>query len=149
MRVTSPDQMLVSGVLESGATASVHISNVPAHGTGLHWEIHGTEGSLIVSAGGTVQYSPITIRGGRRGARGFEELPVPAQHRWVPDSVPEGQPLNVGQLFARLAQGIRDGSPVDPDFEVAVTRHRLLDAITAASETRPRPGPLAPAASAP
>jgi predicted dehydrogenase len=135
LRVTAPDQMLVSGILESGATASVHISNVPAHGTGLHWEIHGTEGSLIASAGGAVQYASITIRGGKRGGTGFEELPVPAQLRRVPAGVPEGPPLNVGQMFARLAQGIRDGSPVDPDFEVAVTRHRLLDAITAASDT--------------
>ncbi len=135
MHVTSPDQMLVSGALESGASASVHISNVPAHVPGFQWEVHGTEASLVLSADGAVQYAPLSLRGGRRGDKGLEEMPVPAQHRWAPDAVPDGAPLNVGQLFSRLARAIRDGSPVDPDFEAAVTRHRLLDAVKAASET--------------
>jgi YVTN family beta-propeller protein len=32
----------------------------------------------------------------------------------------------VAQLFARLAEGIRDGKPISPGFDAAVTRHRLI-----------------------
>src|ERR1700719_3202600 len=42
---------------------------------------------------------------------------------------------NVAQLYARLAEGIRNGKPISPGFDAAVTRHRLLDAIVRASET--------------
>ena len=33
------------------------------------------------------------------------------------------------------AECIRDGKPVSPGFDAAVTRHRLIDAIVRASET--------------
>jgi predicted dehydrogenase len=42
---------------------------------------------------------------------------------------------NVAQLYARLAESIRDGKPVSPGFDAAVTRHRLIDTIVRASET--------------
>ena len=42
---------------------------------------------------------------------------------------------NVAQLYARLAESIRDGKSVSPGFDTAVTRHRLIDAIVRASET--------------
>jgi predicted dehydrogenase len=34
-----------------------------------------------------------------------------------------------------LAESIHDGKPASPSFAAAVTRHRLLDAITRSSET--------------
>ena len=42
---------------------------------------------------------------------------------------------NVAQLYARLADCIRNGKPVSLGFDAAVTRHRLLDMIVRASET--------------
>ena len=41
----------------------------------------------------------------------------------------------VAQLYARLAESIRDGKPASPSFATAVTRHHLLDAIMRAWET--------------
>ena len=35
----------------------------------------------------------------------------------------------------RMAERIREGKPVSPDFAVAVKRHQLLDAIQKASDT--------------
>ena len=43
--------------------------------------------------------------------------------------------LNVAQQFMRMAEGIREGKPVSPDFDVAVKRHQLLDALRRASDT--------------
>jgi hypothetical protein len=54
---------------------------------------------------------------------------------WVPEGVATDSRYNVAQLYARLAESIRDGKPVSPGFDAAVSRHRLLDAIVGASET--------------
>jgi hypothetical protein len=43
IQMTSPDQVLLSGVLQSGAVASVHIKGGTANGTGFLFEIHGTK----------------------------------------------------------------------------------------------------------
>jgi hypothetical protein len=34
-----------------------------------------------------------------------------------------------------MAEGIREGKPISPDFDVAVKGHQLLDAIQKASDT--------------
>ena len=53
----------------------------------------------------------------------------------MPEGVPPDSRYNVAQLYMRLAEGIREGKPVSPGFDAAVTRHRLLDAIVRASDT--------------
>jgi predicted dehydrogenase len=53
----------------------------------------------------------------------------------VPEGLPGDSRYNVAQLYARLAESIRHGKPASPSFANAVMRHRLLDAITRASET--------------
>ena len=76
----------------------------------------------------------LTVRGAQGAAK--ELVSVPAKYRWVPDRLPGDSRYNVvAQLYARLAESIRDGKPARPSFAAAVTRHRLLDAIMRASET--------------
>jgi hypothetical protein len=43
-------------------------------------------------------------------------------------------PYNVAQVYVKLAEAIRTGKPAHPGFEVAVQRHRMLDAIVRASK---------------
>ena len=143
IEMTAADQVLVSGTLESGAVASVHISGGTAHGTGFHFEIHGTEGDLIIAPatptpGIGVQYADLTLCGAQGSGTALEVLPIPDRYRWVPDDVPVGPPYNVAQLFARLADSIREGKPAAPDFDVAVRNHQLLDTIQTASDTGQR-----------
>ena len=40
-------------------------------------------------------------------------------------------PFNIAQLYLRTADGIREGKTVSPDFDMAVKRHQLLDAVFA------------------
>jgi predicted dehydrogenase len=47
IEMTSPDQVLLSGVLQSGAVASVHLKGGTANGTGFLFEIHGTEATWL------------------------------------------------------------------------------------------------------
>jgi predicted dehydrogenase len=81
-----------------------------------------------------MQRQELTVRGAQGAAK--ELVSVPAKYRWVPDGLPGDSRYNVvAQLYARLAESIRDGKPASPSFATAVTRHRLLDAIMRASET--------------
>src|SRR3954451_6559875 len=61
---TAPDQIAVIGTLTSGATASVHIREAVAGGTGFLWEINGTDGTLrIPPTAAHPQPFPLTIEG--------------------------------------------------------------------------------------
>ena len=48
--VTSPDHVLVQGVLEGGVLASVYVGTVPGFVTGGRLEIYGTEGMLLATS---------------------------------------------------------------------------------------------------
>ena len=131
--VSSPDNVLVSGVLESGALASIHIASVPFNGSGFRFEIYGREGTLLVSGGST------NIGGNRiLGAKGSEsltEMPVPDRFIIVPEGTPKGQAFNVAQAYTRYADARNAGEDFEPGFDLAVRRHRLLEAMEKASET--------------
>ncbi len=122
------DQIVVGGVLESGAVAAIHYRGGVSRGTNLLWEINGTEGDLqVTSFAGHAQMFELTLRGGHGEAAGLEVLPIPAAYRTVPDSI-DGFAVNVAEAYARFAAGDSGIDPI-PDFEDAVVRHRLLDAI--------------------
>jgi predicted dehydrogenase len=137
--MTAPDQVLLSGVLQSGAVASVHLKGGTANGTGFLFEIHGTEGALAVVPTDPrqetyIQVSEFTVRGAQAG-KPLADLSLPESYRWVPPTVPAGLPFNVAQMYMRMAEGIREGKCVSPDFDLAVKRHQLLDVIQKASDT--------------
>ena len=132
--VNAPDNVLVNGLLANGAVASVHVSSVPWHGSGWRMEIYGREGTLIANGRPTVQYNQNRISGGRGKDGALEELPIPERLILVPRGVPKNEPFNVAQLYRRLAGAIRDGGDGEPTFQLALKRHRLLDAIQRSSD---------------
>jgi predicted dehydrogenase len=139
IQMTSPDQVLVSGILQSGAVASVHAKGGTANGTRFLFEIHGTEGDLAIVPADprqptNIQVSEFTVRGAQAGEP-LADLSIPERYRWVPPAVPAGLPFNVAQLYMRMAEGIREGKSLNTDFDLAVKRHQLLDAIQKASDT--------------
>jgi predicted dehydrogenase len=142
LQMTSPDQVLLNGVLENGTLASVHVKGGTANGIGFLFEIQGTDGDLIVGPArprpaSSVQISELSVKGSRNGEP-LEEVAIPESYRWVSSAMPAGPPFNVGQLFVRLAQAIREGKPAAPDFTLAVKRHHLLDVIQKASDSGQR-----------
>jgi predicted dehydrogenase len=54
---------------------------------------------------------------------------VPDKYRFVPNGTPAGQPYNVAQAYARAAGALRGAGSFDVDFDLAVRRHKLIDAI--------------------
>jgi predicted dehydrogenase len=129
---TAPDQIAVIGSLTSGATASVHVREAVAGGTGFLWEINGTDGTLRITADeAQPQIFPLTVAGAR-GRNEPGELAVPAAltQRWPALTSLEGAPAyNVGRAYAAFAADIDNGTHTVPDFTDAFRRHEVIAAI--------------------
>lgn len=138
--VTSPDNIMLTGRLEGGAVVSAHIGVHPYHGSGYRFEIYGTEGTLAMIGGGEAgQETRRVIMGGRKDDKAMQQLEVPDRLKWVPEEVRGlGPSYDVGQMWVKFAEAIRTNTRIEPDFDSAVRRHRMLDAIARASETGQR-----------
>ena len=132
--VDSPDVVSIAGVLESGAEVSYQVASVPSSPSGTRYEIYGRDGTLVISGGGSANIGP-NILYGAKGKDPLAEMPAPDKFKLVPEGTPAGPPRNVAQAYARAADAMQAGKMPDPDFAVAVTRHRLIDAIERSSET--------------
>jgi len=146
---TAADQIAMIGTLTSGATASIHIREAVAGGTGFLWEINGTDGTLrITAAAAQPQIYPLTVTGAH-GRNEPAQLAVPAAltQKWPALSSLEGTPAyNVGRAYAAFAADIDNRTHTVPDFTDAVRRHEVIAAIeqSAASGKRVNAQPTAP-----
>ncbi len=135
---TSPDQVSFTGELENGATIACHYRAGASRGTNLLWEINGTEGDIVVTAaGGHMQMLDLAVSGGRGEEQVVAPLALPEGLRTAPAGI-DGPALNVAQAWQCFAEDIRTGARTCPDFDHAVQRHRMIDAIerSAASGSR-------------
>ena len=131
MEVTTPDNVLVSGALANGAVVSAHVASIPWHGRGPMIQVFGRDGTLLYQ-GSHIDHT--RLEGAGRGESVLHEIEIPDRLIWAPPEVPQGPPFNVAQMYRRLAEAIRTGGPVEPDFDFAVRRHKLLAAIQEASD---------------
>jgi predicted dehydrogenase len=129
---TAADQIAVVGTLASGATASIHIREAVAGGTGFLWEINGSDGTLRITADAAQpQIYPLTVWGAQ-GRKEFAELAAPAAltQKWRAIAGLEGAPaFNVARVYAAFAADVDNGTHTVPDFADAVRRHEVLSAI--------------------
>ena len=135
VEVTSPDNVRVSGQLESGASASVHVAAVPWAGSGFRMEIYGREGTLVTTGSVSSQRGEMLRVQGAQGSHELKDLAIPERFFYVPADFPRGDPFNVGQMYALFAEAIRTGQSRLPTFDTAVDLHRFVDTIKRASET--------------
>jgi len=133
---TAPDQVAVLGTLASGAVASVHVRAGLLRGGQQLFEIHGTRGDLALSADGPLglQNAILTLRGTQSARAAPQPLDIPSRYRHVPETTPRARPYNVAQMYARIAARLAGDDVALPDFALALTRHRLLDAVQLASD---------------
>lgn len=138
--VTSPDNIMIQGRLEGGALVNAYVGVHPYHGSGYRLEIYGKDGTLAMIGGGEAgQEAKRTIMGGHKDDKTLQPLTLPERLKWVPEEVRNlGPSYDVGQMWVRFAHGIRTGAHIEPDFDFAVRRHRMLDAVVHASETGQR-----------
>lgn len=132
--VTSPDNILVSGRLASGAVVSSHVAAIPYAGSGYRMEIYGREGTLVATGDDSPQLGEISLLGAQ-GDNTLAPLPVPERFTIATKGTPPGEAINVGQMYSAFAQAIRGGDRSQPTFETAVDLHRLIDAIAQSSKT--------------
>src|SRR5438105_15487887 len=129
---TAADQIAVIGTLVSGSTASLHVREAVAGGTGFLWEINGTAGTLRITADAPYPgIFPLTVWGAH-GPGKPAELSVPAAliRKWPALTTLEGAPAyNVGRTYAAFAADIVNGTHTVPDFADAVRRHEVIAAI--------------------
>jgi predicted dehydrogenase len=130
--VDSPDTIAASGRVESGAEVAIQVASVPSNPSGIRLEIYGREGALLLTSN-SFNIGPNQIYGAR-GQEPLAELTVPHSYVVAPEGTPPGQPRNVAQAYVRMADAIAGREPFEPDFDAAVARHRLLDAIERSSE---------------
>ena len=122
------------GRLASGAEVSVNVAAVPSNPSGNRLEIYGREGALVVRTDGSLNIGPSQVHAGK-GKEPMAPMPVPAKYRVAPEGTPSGQPYNVAQAYARAADALRGRGSFDVDFNLAVQRHTLIDAIERSSAT--------------
>jgi len=138
---TAADQIAIIGTLTSGATASVHLREAVAGGTGFLWEINGTNGTLrITAAAAQPQIYPLTVTGAH-GRYEPTQLAAPAglTHKWPALTSLEGTPAyNVGRAYAAFAADLDNGTHTVPDFADAVARHQVIAAIESSAATGKR-----------
>jgi predicted dehydrogenase len=132
-----PDQLVVSGIMGERVVVSAQIRGGMNRGHAFLCEIHGSSGDLVLAATtrASTQRQELTVRGARGAANDLTDMPVPGKYRWVPESVPQGSPYNVAQLYVQLGAAIRGDPSNYPGFDAGVVRHEMLDTIVQSART--------------
>lgn len=129
----TPDQVVVTGELESGAIANIHYRGGTSRGPNFTWDISGTKGDIrLEAAGGHAQMFELSLLGGFGSEKKLQALEIPSQHRWVPDDI-GGLALNVAQVYRLLSNALASGRSTSMELDIAVQRHRLLASIEEAA----------------
>lgn len=136
--VTAPDNILISGNLNGGAVASVHVASVPWADSGYKLEVFGREGTLVASSSDSPQLGDVRLQGAKLADQGLQDLSVSSKHVNVLEGMPAGAPYNVGQMYYQFGQAIRSGQGHNADFDTAVELHQLIDTIRKSSDSGQR-----------
>ena len=132
--VDSPDSINVIGRMASGAEVSVSVAAVPSNPGGNRMEIYGRDGAVFVRTEGSLNIGPSQVYAGK-GKEAMVAMPVPSKYKVAPEGIPAGPAYNVAQAYARFGDALRGGGSFEVDFDLAVRRHKLIDAIERSSAT--------------
>ena len=105
-----------------------------SRGQNSRWEINGTQGDLVLTAGiGIIQVADLKLEGGRDADASVGGLPIPHFYYDFAPQAPARRPRNVGYLYTQFARDLREGTHQVPVFVEATKRHALVEAIQLAS----------------
>ena len=134
VEVSAPDNVLLSGRMRSGAVVSVHVASVPHHAPGHQLQVYGREGTMTLTSKAQIWAEQSKLIGGRHDDKAMEEIPTP-EPDWVSRTEHSGAAVNIAKAWHDFAEAIASGTEVTPNFEDALRRHQLIDAIRRASDT--------------
>jgi len=128
--VDAPDTVSAAGVLKSGAEVSYQLASVPYNASGTRMEIYGRKGTLVLTSN-SVNIGPSRLHLAI-GEENMAEIPPPDSYRLIPADMAAGPGRNVAQAYARFAKAMQSGQSGTadaPNFNDAVGRHALIDAM--------------------
>jgi|SRR5579859_880624 len=140
LATTTPDQLVIAGLIGEQAVLSVHIEGGKRNGSGVQLDITGDAGDLKItnrSAFGDLG-DDYVIEGAHGDNLPLETLAVPPAYDWVPAANLPSSVLELANLYAAFARDLREGTQVAPTFEDGVWMHRLLDRVAASSASGQR-----------
>jgi len=126
---TNPDQLVLSGVLPSGAVLSIHIEGGKRNGSGVQIDITGDAGDIRItnsSAFGAVG-DDYVITGVHGDNQIMASMPVPASYDELPASGLPSAVLELAHLYDAYANDVAHGTHTTPGFEDAIRMHDLLE----------------------
>jgi predicted dehydrogenase len=135
---TTPDQLVLAGMLDANAVLSVHIEGGKRNGSGVQIDITGTEGDLRVTNVSAFGDSgdDYVIHGAHGDKQPLEMLAVPERYHRLPASPLPSSVLELAELYRAHADDIAHGTQTAPTFADAVRMHRLIDEAQASFATQ-------------
>lgn len=128
---TTPDQLVLSGLLKDNAVFSVHVEGGKRNGSGVQLDITGDQGDLKItniSAFGGIGEDYIIL-----GAHGdnvpLKILEIPDSYAWIPESNLASATKELAHLYAAYAADVKSGSSLAPTFEDGLWMHQFMDKI--------------------
>lgn len=125
--VDAPDTVTATGLLKSGVEVAYQVASVPFNSSGTRLEIYGRKGTLVLTSK-SVNIGPSQLHLAV-GKDKLAEITPPENYVLIPPDMAAGPGRNVGQAYARFAEAMLSGSANTPDFNAAVVRHALIDAM--------------------
>jgi predicted dehydrogenase len=125
--VDAPDTVTATGLLKNGAEVSYQVASVPHNASGTRMEIYGRKGTIVLTSK-SVNIGPSQLHMAIGDAE-LSEIISPDSYRLIPADMAAGPGRNVGQAYARFAQALEAGAAGSPNFNDAIIRHTLIDAM--------------------
>jgi predicted dehydrogenase len=125
--VDAPDTVTAAGLLKNGAEVSYQVASVPYNASGTRLEIYGRKGTLVLTTN-SLNIGPTKLQMAI-GSEKLAEATPPARYTLVPSDLAAGPGKNVAQAYARFAAALQSGRSDAPDFNDAVVRHALINAM--------------------
>ena len=139
MKTTTPDVLVVAGLLKDGAALSVHIEGGKRNGSGVQIDFTGDAGDLLITNtsafGGTDDY---VVRGAHGDNLPLQIQPLPAKYNLFPDAAMPLAVVELAHLYAAFARDVAEGTDTAPNFNDAAWMHRLIEGLEGASTTGSR-----------
>jgi len=135
---STPDQLVLAGMLEGDAVLSVHIEGGKRNGSGVQIDVTGTKGDLRItnaSAFGDVG-DDYEIFGAHGDRLPLERLDVPREYQRLPSSELPSAVLELAELYWAYAQDLAHGTQTAPTFADAVRVHHLIDSAQTSYTSR-------------
>lgn len=124
--LSSANQAAVVAALPSGGLATLRLLGSLAVGTGIRFEINGTDGHLVITADAGnrgIQMAELRLSDITGGVSRMR--PAPPDDRDLPPGL-ASPALQVAGAYREFAAAIEAGRPATPGFDEAVRLHRLL-----------------------